>query len=125
VVIRHLQAEHAKPYKSSYSDCLMVGLTLACQLGGNNVVSKYRGKYKTLKQSAVVMRRMGFTSLKELLAADFDPIAPAQCRFGDLAVVLNNGLEHVGVCVGENFSVKTQEGAVMYPLSAVTAGYRI
>lgn len=123
-----LKVELAKPYAYGQSDCLFMGLAMADALHGSILSEKYRGKYKTLRGAQKFIRKIGHTSLVDAFAAELDqePKGGAEARLGDIAILLlEDGAEHVAICIGTRFVTKTEYGRQDYDLSKVIAAFHI
>lgn len=126
-----LAAEMAKPYaygNPDKSDCFMMGCALVDALEGAETAKRYAGAYKTLPGAQRALRKRGFASLVEFWAAELDRpfVAPAEARFGDLAILrLDDGAEHVAVCLGLRFATKTANGRQDYGLGDVIAAFHL
>lgn len=131
IVEATLTAELSKPYAygdPEQSDCFMMGCALVDALEGKQTAAKYVGAYKTLAGAQKALRKRGFTSLVDFWAAELDrpAIAPAEAQFGDLAILrLDDGAEHVAVCLGLRFVTKTAAGRQDHTLDTVIAAFRI
>lgn len=131
IVEATLTEELAKPYaygNPAQSDCFMMGCALVDALEGTQTVKKYTGAYKTLPGAQKALRKRGFSSLVDFWATELDrpAIAPAEAQFGDLAILrLDDGAEHVAVCLGLRFVTKTAAGRQDHSLDNVIAAFHI
>lgn len=131
VVQAALERELAKPYAygdPARSDCFMMGCALVDELEGRSTVKAYAGTYKTLPGAQKALRKRGFTSLTDFWTAELGrpPVAPAEAQFGDLVILkLDDGAEHVAVCLGTRFRTKTPDGPTDHALADVVAAFHI
>ncbi|MBO0142255.1 hypothetical protein JZX87_13895 [Agrobacterium sp. Ap1] len=126
-----LERELSTPYAygdPDRSDCFMMGCALVDAIEGRRMSETYAGAYSSLAGAQRALRKRGFTSLIDFWAAELGRpgVAPAEARFGDLVVLLlADGAEHVGVCLGIRFVTKTPEGRTFHDLSQVTKAFHL
>jgi hypothetical protein len=131
IVESTLSGEVAKPYdygKPERSDCFMMGCALVDALEGMVLAEKYRGVYNSLAGAQRALRKRGFKSLIDFWTVELGrpPAGAAEARFGDLVILrLDDGAEHVGVCLGTRFVTKTANGRADHGLAAVAAAFHI
>ncbi|UHS60620.1 hypothetical protein HRR99_03340 [Agrobacterium vaccinii] len=131
VVEATLNAELAKPYaygNPAKSDCLFMGFAMVDALTGSDLCGKYAGSYKTLIGAQKRLRKHGHKSLVTAFAEELDqqPQGGAEARFGDIAILrLDDGAEHVAICLGTRFVTKTPAGRQDHYLSEVIAAFHI
>jgi len=126
IVREHLAAPYAYGVGLSIGgDCFAMGLAVAHALTDVDHGESYRGRYKTKVGAAKIVHRRGGGSLAGLLRQHFTDTAPAQARVGDLAVVLAPDGEHVAVCMGRDFVVKTEHGRRDFGVTDCIAAFRV
>ncbi|AZN72735.1 hypothetical protein D5400_16935 [Georhizobium profundi] len=114
----------AEPYAYGTADCFITALAVADALGGTEIAKIYRGRYRTKTGAGRLLRRLGHSSLVTLVDTHFQRCAPAEARVGDIAIVLAEDGEHLAVCAGQAFIVKTERGRRDFPVSTCIAAYR-
>lgn len=121
-----LAAELAKPYTYGDSDCFFLGCQMADALDPKlGLVEKYHGSYSSLRGAQTALRRRKCKSIAELFARDLEPCGPAEARLGDLVILhLEDGAEHVGICLGARFVTKTEQGRSDHTLFDCIAAFR-
>lgn len=131
IVEATLTAELAKPYaygNPAQSDCFFMGLALVDALEGSQLARTYAGCYSTLAGAQRALRRRGYATLVSFFSAALNRSEKggAEARFGDLVILrLDDGAEHVGVCLGTRFRTKAPAGARDYSLDSVVAAFHI
>jgi len=128
VVEATLAAELAKPYAYGTADCFFLGCAMIDALTGAETAKKYLGSYRTLAGAQKALRKRKHKSLVTFFAAELDqqPKGAAEARMGDLVILrLDDGAEHVGICLGLRFVTKTPVGRQDFGLSEVTAAFHI
>ncbi len=121
-----LKDELAKPYVYGEADCFFLGCRMADALNPElGLVDKYWRSYKTLRGAQRALRKRGHKSLTTFFASHLDPKSPASAMFGDLAVVVVDGGEHVAICLGDRFTSKTAQGAVHFRLADCIAAFTL
>ena len=101
---------------------------MADALHGTSLVGKYSGAYKTLKGAHIALRRRGFANLVDFWSAELgqDPDGAASAHYFDLVILrLADDAEHVGVCIGNRFTTKTERGRSDHGLSDVVATFHL
>lgn len=126
VVEATLNAELSIPYAYCSADCFHLGCSMIDALTGSRLVAKYAGCYRTLPGAQRALRRRGHKSLVTLLAKHLPQIPPAEARIGDVVVLLlADGAEHCGICLGGRFVTKTETGRSDHLLSDCIAAFRV
>ncbi|ANK73597.1 hypothetical protein FA04_13800 [Ensifer adhaerens] len=123
-----LERELSTPYAYGPADCFHLGCAMADALHGTSLVEKYRGAYRTLKGAHIALRRRGFSNLVDFWSAELgqEPDGAASARYFDLVILrLADGAEHVGVCLGNRFTTKTERGRSDHGLSDVIATFHL
>jgi hypothetical protein len=120
-----IERELAKPYRYGEADCFFLGCRVADAFDKKRRMGPdhYRA-YSSLFGAQKALRKRGYISLSDLFAARLEPIAPAQCQFGDIGIILLSDGEHVGVCVGQGFVTKTEKGRSFHGLDEAIAAFR-
>jgi hypothetical protein len=93
-------------------------------LGGDDTAALWRGRYRTARGAARVMRRLGWTSMSEagttLLDASLADVRLSQR--GDL--VLSPDATSFGVCLGAQVAFLAPEGLTLRPLTSCALAWR-
>ena len=122
-----LQAELEKPYMYGESDCFFLGCQIADAFDASREMTfTYWRSYKTLAGAQRALRKRGHKSLKSFFAERLETIAPATAQVGDIVVILIDGGEHVGICLGASgrFVTKTADGASYHRVGECIAAFR-
>lgn len=128
IVEATLNAELAKPYAYGSADCFFMGCAMIDALTGAETAKKYLGSYKTLAGAQRALRKRKHKSLVTFFSAELEqnPKGGAEARQGDLVILrLDDGAEHVGICIGLRFVTKTPSGRQDYGLGEVVAAFHI
>lgn len=88
------------------------------------LVKRYSRKYRTLFGAQKALRKQGFSSLTELFETHLQKIGPASAQYGDLVILSYDNAEHVGICVGEKFLTRDENGSVFRSLEDVVSAFR-
>ncbi|MBL4692498.1 MAG: hypothetical protein JKY92_04135 [Magnetovibrio sp.] len=128
LVLSIIEDELAKPYAYGQSDCFSLACRLVDGLTGSDHFETYGSNYKTLKGAQRALRKQGHKSLVDFWTEHLTPVVPAMAQTGDLAILHfdgeKRGQEHCAICVGK-FVTKTETGRALFPLSAVTAAFKV
>jgi hypothetical protein len=106
-------------------DCATWAFDLRRDLtGGDDMAALWRGRYRTARGAARVMRRLGWTSMSEagttLLDASLADVRLSQR--GDL--VLSPDATSFGVCLGAQVAFLAPEGLTLRPLTSCALAWR-
>ena len=107
-------------------DCATWAFDLCRDLtGGDDTAALWRGRYRTARGAARVMRRLGWASMSEagtaLLGTPLTDVRLAQR--GDL--VLSPDTTSFGVCLGAQVAFLAPEGLTLRALSSCALAWRI
>ncbi len=122
-----LEAERSKPYVYGESDCFFLGCQMADAFDyTRRMTATYWGSYKTLAGAQKALRKRGHKSLTTFFASHLEQIAPAAAQIGDIVVILVDGGEHVGICLGASgrFETKTASGPAYFRVTDCIAAFR-
>jgi len=100
--MEHAIQLHNKPFIEGKNDCCLMCADVVLAMTGKDHMSDFRGKYKTIKEGAALLRRLGHRGLYDCLTNYFGPsLAVSFARRGDL-VYEKGGLmgPRIGICVG-------------------------
>ena len=121
---RILDEEFGKPYVPGASDCLFLAFRVADELAGTKFVEQHAGKYDSVAGGNRALKRSGYGSLAGVFEEHLERAAPALAAMGDVVIVERDGRQHAGVCLGQRFVSKTENGRVYYDLSEVRTAFR-
>lgn len=123
-----LEAELAKPYAYGEADCFFLGCQVADAFDpSRRMASTYRGSYTTLAGAQRALRKQGHRTLTTFFQLHLQPVAPAAAQIGDIVVILIEGGEHVGICLGASgrFVTKTADGPSYHRVGECVAAFRV
>lgn len=119
----------AKPFSWSDHDCLsgLVIPVVETITGQRSELRKYIGRYKTERGALGVMRRSGYLSLGDLVAAHHVEIHPSQAQMGDLvALPTEDGFGHaLGVVNGERVFVMLEQSLGTRALTEAQRAFKV
>jgi hypothetical protein len=119
--------EHARIHTFIWGthDCATWAFDLRRDLtGGEDTAALWRGRYRTARGAARVMRRLGWASMPEAGVALLGmPLANVRlAQRGDL--VLSPDATSFGVCLGAQVAFLAPEGLTLRPLSSCALAWR-
>lgn len=80
--------QHAEaPFAWGTSDCLTLVGDVVQALTGSDPMASFRGSYATAAEARRLLGGEGYANVDEALAAQFEEVAPAMARRGDIGVV--------------------------------------
>jgi hypothetical protein len=106
-------------------DCAIWAFDLRRDLrGGDDTVALWRGRYRTARGAVRVMRRLGWSSMREAGTALLGtPLANVRlAQRGDL--VLSPDATSFGVCLGAQVAFLAPEGLTLRALQSCTLAWR-
>ncbi|HEV2502325.1 MAG TPA: hypothetical protein VGV39_04585 [Mesorhizobium sp.] len=85
---------------------------LVCAMTGEDLTTRYRGKYKSARGALGIVRRAGFDNLADMVGSILPEIHPSQATIGDLAAYeMDSAFGYaLGVVNGERVFVLRPEG---------------
>lgn len=100
---------------------------LVYAITGEDLTTKYQGKYKTAKGALGVMKRAGFDNLADLVASYLPEIHPSQASLGDIvAYEIDSPFGFaLGVVNGERVFVLRPEGVGTMDLLAAKRAFKV
>lgn len=126
ILAARLEAAQAEPFAWGTHDCATWAFDLRRELiGGADVASAWRDRYKTALGALRVMRRLGWPEL-EAMGRDLlgDPLAtPLLAQRGDL--ILGGADPAFGVCAGARAAFVSPGGLVQVPLADCHMAWRV
>jgi len=120
-----LHRHERQPFSWGQSDCFLMAMDAAEAITGIDPYADERGKYRSAVGAARRLKRRGFDSPEEALAAVADTVPRPAIRAGDIAVVDDNqGGEALVISIGRCLHGKSPSGILRLPLSAAKRAYR-
>jgi hypothetical protein len=107
------------------SDCLLTAMDAVEAVTGVDPVKSIRGRYKTERGAAGLLRRRGFGSLGEALAANFPRVGKLMAKRGDLALIEIAGVERCGYVTEHGIAVRAERGLSFHPQTTAIAAWRV
>lgn len=109
-------------------DCALFAADCVKAMTGEDPAAPFRGRYKTFRGGAMVLRRSGETDLMTFLSRRFQPIMPARAAIGDIALVPSPDPDAgvaLGVVTGAAITVLAPVGLGVVPLATAIAAWRV
>lgn len=124
-----LERHMAAPFEWGVSDCLSVVADVAEALCGKNPLPAKRRRYRTAPGAARQMRKLGFETIEEALAATYSQIPVLKARRGDCGVLeqlVDGRPQQAAVIVMGAIAVgKGPDGPMHVPLTRLKATFAI
>jgi hypothetical protein len=125
-----LAAAENKPFAWGTHDCCVFAADCVQAVTGDDPLSHWRGRWRTERGAARVMRSVGGGGLAqaaETLAREcgWPLVAVAQAQRGDVALAVIDAQPTILMCTGVHFVGPSATGWVRVPLSAVTKSWRV
>lgn len=116
-----LERHASEPFSWQDSHCFFRMMDAAKAVTGVDPYENERGKAKTKRGAYGRLKRRGFASIEEALAAVYPRIPMAQAKRGDLVVIpadkVEAGAPAGGIVIGADLVGVTETGSLRVPLS--------
>jgi len=120
-----LSAHERQPFAWDESDCFRLCMDAAEALIGHDPWHEVRGRYRTARGAARVLRGHGCTDVAGMFALRFAPVAGALARRGDIGTIEQDG-EIIGcVVLGTHLVAKQPMGIVRAPREQLAQAFKI
>lgn len=121
ILFEAVEEARDKEYVLGSHDCALFAIDLLGKITGVDYGEKVRGKYKTLSGAKVLIKKLGGGTNKQLGKAVSevlmqDPLGSLWGQRGDPLIITIDKVEHIGICVGAEGVVLTEEGLLFIPL---------
>ena len=111
----------ALPFSHAQSNCLRLVADVDRAMTGNDPMRGYRRETRSARGVARVMKRLGFRTVADALAATYPEVAPAMARRGDCGLVETASGELAAVIVlGDQVMGKSAQAANLHPARKAT-----
>lgn len=108
------------------NDCCMFANRVYCAMTGQDIAAEFRGTYKTAAGAMRALKKRGFHSIREAVSHYVgNEINPKQAQRGDLVLVVRDGAESLGVCVGMFGAFAGIEQLQFLPMSEFVTAWRV
>jgi hypothetical protein len=125
VLAAAVEAARTRAFVWGAHDCATWAFDLRRDLtGGDDTAALWRGRYRTARGAARVLRRLGWSSMREAGTALLGmPLADVRlAQRGDL--VLDPDATSFGVCLGARVAFLAPEGLALRALTSCTLAWR-
>lgn len=92
---------------------------------GVDLAAKYRGKYKSVAEGIILLRRDGYHDLCAFLEKHLDEIPPAMARSGDVMAFVTDLGWAGGIVNGERVTVMSESGLGTVSRNGATRAFRV
>lgn len=123
-----MDRQRREPFEWNRHDC---ALGLACgaveAITGTNPGERWRGRYTTAPGALRVLRREGYDSLADLVAAMLPEIHPSAADIGDIGLIETEGPLKQALCVVDTYGliVLTESGLGRRPRTDMIRAFKI
>lgn len=124
-IIEEYNKQRFVPFAWGTADCLSWCADCALAMTGRDPAKDLRGRYTNAFQARRVMVAEGWRSLGDLAKSFFAEINPAHARTGDWALVMNDGVETLGVVVGHVIWCRGEYGLGATLLTKASRAFRV
>jgi hypothetical protein len=121
----YLEEVREKPFRWGSNDCALFAAGAVRAMTGQDPGADWRGRYRSARGAARLMRARGFDGPSAIAAAAFPAVAPAHAQIGDLAAVPGAGGAALGVVQGPGVYVLRPEGLAVVPVAEAVAAWRV
>ena len=123
---RFLEAHRDRAFRPGVRDCAMFVADWIATLTGSDPAEPWRGAYRSLAEGRALLARDGFAAPSAvLLTLLVDGAGWMQARTGDVAVVIENGEEVLGIVGGPHIhALRPARGLIAVPRDRAVRIYR-
>lgn len=112
------------PFRWGSHDCSLFACDVVEKLTGVDHGKDFRGRYKTERGAARMIRDRG--GLRKIATdALGSEIPPLTAQRGDVVMAVENGREALGICIGEKCAFVGIDGLTFQPMARVVAAWRV
>ncbi len=115
-----VEAARDKPYVIGQHDCALFVVGIVKEMTGRDYSDKFKGKYKTMKGSLKVIRRLAgpVGTLEQAVTniLSINPLRVSWAMRGSPVLYIEDEQEHLGICLGDKAAVLHEEGLKFIPL---------
>ncbi len=115
------QAYHV-PFQWGEHDCALWCADWVFEATGADLLSDWRGKYKTAAGAARLMKRRKFSGVAAIAAKHLPEINPAMAKRGDILLHPDGSL---GVCYGRHGFFLTPDSVTTIPVGACPRAWAV
>lgn len=115
------------PGEWGVSDCLLTAADAIEAVTGNDVMAKWRGRYKTETGAARMLRREGCETVDDAMRLVFGlkPKGRLMAQRGDVGTMMRGDEIVAGYFCEHGFAAKGEGGLVFHPVTDVLAAYEV
>ncbi|TJV20398.1 MAG: hypothetical protein E5Y04_32340 [Mesorhizobium sp.] len=124
---RLLPAIAATPGVWGQSDCLLTAAAGVEAVTGVDIMAPWRGRYKSERGAAKLMRREGCNDVEDVFRDFFGlpEIGRLMAQRGDVGVVDQGGAICAGFMCDLGFLARTETGRIILPQTAIKTAFKV
>jgi hypothetical protein len=115
----------ALPGEWGVADCGLTASDVALAVIGNDFLGVFRGRYSAELGAARIMRKQGWETMEDVLAAHFDRMPRLHARRGDLVIVERAGALSAGYICEHGAAVKSERGLSFVPQTEIRSAWKV
>jgi len=115
----------ALPGEWGTADCGLTVSDAVLAVIGNDFLGEFRGSYTTEIGAARIMRKKGWETMEDVLAAHFDKMPRLLARRGNLVIVERAGALCAGYICEYGAAVKTDSGLTFVPQTEIRSAWQV
>lgn len=120
----HAAIADAAPFAWGTRDCATWAFDIRRALTDIDAAAEWRGRYRSARGAARMLRRLGVTSVEALAGKIMGPpLSPRLAQRGDL--VLSGEDDALGVCIGAHGLFLAPQGVTRRPILTCRAAWRV
>lgn len=121
---------HDQPFEWGAHDCALFVADVILAMTGTDVADDFRGKYKTTKGAARIMKLFAGGGLPEFadkiaVVNGFKSCHPNFAQRGDVVEVKTDDGPALGICIGERIAAVGPDGMTLWPINKATRAWRV
>lgn len=125
IIAEEIKALQSTPFSWGEKDCCLAVADIIKSFTGEDLVSEFRGKYKTAKGSLMALTRYGKGSIRATVDTKLPSIPIDQAGRGDIGIVKTDAGESLAILFSHQVWAMTYEGMVTLPKSCLVCTWRV
>lgn len=113
------------PFAWGEKDCCLAVADIIIAYTGVDLVSEFRGRYRTARGATMALKRYGKGTIKDTVDTKLPSIDVSQAGRGDIGLVKTDGGESLAIIFSQIAWAMTYEGLVDLPLDRLVCAWRV
>jgi hypothetical protein len=121
-LFEEIEKARKAPFSWAEHNCALWSADVVLAMTGVDYAAEFRAKVKTEKSALRFLKKK---SLKAIVSDRLQEIPLKMAQRGDVVLMTSNGLEALGICLGELAAFITKDGLTFYPIDRAVCAWRV